>query len=189
MRFLLFILLVISIGSVCVPPGAATPPDMPAATFFPGPSRYSGFSMGNGESGVIAAGLIVMSTPSGGDVYVDGALLGRTPCTLAGLPAGVHIVTIRMNGYQDWTRAVRIRDRHTVNLNASLLSSDPIPFRTIAPRPTLPHTSITPLGTRFPCRRTILSLPGSTLIRPSITPLGTPIPVPTHYPFITRDRH
>jgi hypothetical protein len=174
------------ISCMCIPPVAATLPEMPNATFFPGFSFSPGFSMGNGESGVIAAGLIVVSTPSGGDVYVDGAMLGRTPCTLPGLPAGVHIVTIRMNGYKDWPRAVRIRDRHTVNLNASLLSSDPIPCRTIVPTPTLPHPSVTPLGTPVPVpTRYPFITPGSTLIHPSITPLGTPIPVPAQYPYNT----
>ncbi|MBP1930013.1 hypothetical protein J2741_002609, partial [Methanolinea mesophila] len=114
-----------------------------------------------------------MSIPSGADVYVDGAMLGRTPCTLPGLPAGIHLVTIRMDGYRDWTRAVHIRYRHTVNLNATLLSSDPIPCRTIVPRPTLPHPSITPVGTPIP----VPTIP--TLIHPSITPVGTPIHVPT----------
>jgi hypothetical protein len=185
MRSALFALCVLFIIGVCVPVAATLPPDMPTANFFPGFSLSPGYSMGNSESGVIAAGLIVMSTPSGGDVYVDGAMLGRTPCTLPGLPAGVHIVTIRMNGYQDWTRAVRIRDRHTVNLNASLLAYDPTPCRTIVPGPTLPHPSITPLGTPIPVpTRYHFVVPGSTLIHPSITPLGTLVPVPTRYHFV-----
>jgi hypothetical protein len=185
MKILLPVLIVICIGFVVLTPAAAIFPDEKSNVFlswFPFSSASPGTS---DESGVIAAGLIVISTPAGGDVYVDGALMGKTPCTLPGLPSGIHIVTIRMNGYKDRTRNIIIRDRHTVNLDAVLVPSMVTPVPTITGKPTLPRPSITPLGTPIPYRtHAPVIIPKPTLPRPSISPLGTPIPFHTHSPVI-----
>lgn len=178
MRPLLFVLLIISIGCAYFTPAVTAFPYSQPFSNISGIPFSSISSPVQGESGVIAAGLIVISTPPGGDVWVDGAVLGTTPCTLPGLPSGVHIVTIRMNGYTDWTRTVLIRDRHTINLDAALVPFEPTPCPTITPKPTLTHPSTTPLGTPIPIpTHSPFIFPKPTLTHPSITPLGTPIPV------------
>ncbi len=173
-------MLILCIGCVFIAPVFAALPYSPSSATLSAVPFTSALKSGQDEPGVIAAGLIVISTPPGGVVYVDGAELGITPCTLPGLPSGIHIVTIRKGGYNDWTRSVLIRDRHTVNLNADLVPSQGTPVPTVTPKPTLTHPSITPLGTPIPSFTTYPTFtPGPTVTRPSITPLGTPIPAPS----------
>ncbi len=55
----------------------------------------SGSSPGNGA-------LSVSSTPAGANIFVDNNFLGITPLTLKDIPAGSHVVMIRLAGYQDY---------------------------------------------------------------------------------------
>jgi len=55
----------------------------------------SGSSSGNGA-------LSVSSTPAGANIFVDNNFLGITPLTLKDIPAGSHVVMIRLAGYQDY---------------------------------------------------------------------------------------
>ncbi|MDP2797769.1 MAG: PEGA domain-containing protein, partial [Methanoregula sp.] len=47
-------------------------------------------------------GLSVSSTPSGANVFVDNNFMGITPLTLKEIPAGSHMVIVRLTGYQDY---------------------------------------------------------------------------------------
>jgi len=180
MKPLLLFLLIVCIGCASIAPAIAALPYSPSQPTVSVVLFSDTPGLWQDNSGVIAAGLIVISTPSGAEVLVDGAVPGTTPCTLPGLPSGVHIITIRMNGYKDWTRTVLIRDRHTVTLNAVLIPCQATPVPTISPKPTLTRPSITPPGTPIPSFTicpTLTTKP--TLTHPSITPLGTPIPAPS----------
>ncbi len=150
MRLFLIFLIILCIGCVSVATAYASLP----YSVSPATLSYVPFSDESSQRqdtpGVIAAGLIVISTPPGGEVFVDGELLGTTPCTLPGLSQGIHIVTIRTEGYMGWTRPILIRDRHTVNLNAELIPGQAKPVPTHTPKPTLTHPSITPVGTPIP---------------------------------------
>lgn len=48
----------------------------------------------------------IMSTPSGGEIYVDGKFFGNAPSDIA-LAAGEHIVKVTIGG-KEWSRAVQI---------------------------------------------------------------------------------
>jgi len=50
---------------------------------------------GNGE-------LSVSSTPSGANVFIDNNFVGITPLTIKEIPAGSHVVIVRLAGYQDY---------------------------------------------------------------------------------------
>ena len=52
--------------------------------------------------------LILESVPGGASVYVDGALNGTTPVTIRGIVTGVHAVTFRLAGYNDYTTKVTV---------------------------------------------------------------------------------
>ncbi len=67
-----------------------------------------------------AATVSIGSTPDGVDVYVDGQFVGNSPASLRMKP-GKHVVTAKMNGYQDWERELTVSGG-TVNLNAKLVS-------------------------------------------------------------------
>jgi hypothetical protein len=67
--------------------------------------------------------LSVVSTPSGAEVYIDGALRGRTPLTLS-LPEGRYGVELRLAGYETYRATVQVRRGETTRLEVRL---NPIP--------------------------------------------------------------
>jgi hypothetical protein len=48
------------------------------------------------------------SVPSGTSVYVDGSLQGTTPVLLRTLSTGSHSITLKLNGYREYTKTVTI---------------------------------------------------------------------------------
>lgn len=54
-----------------------------------------------------SASVTLQSDPAGAEIYLDGQLAGSTPSTLQ-IPAGQHQLSLRIDGYQDWTRDLRI---------------------------------------------------------------------------------
>ena len=59
------------------------------------------------------------SVPDSADVFVDGAFVGNCPATLK-LKAGKHAITIKMTGYNDWSREIKVDAGSDVHLNAVL---------------------------------------------------------------------
>ena len=88
----------------------------------------TGPEQGNGE-------LIVSSTPSGANVFVDNNFMGITPLTLKTIPVGSHVVMVRLTGYQDY--------QTTTTVNAGVPSTvvaglSPVTPTTAAKSGTLP---------------------------------------------------
>jgi hypothetical protein len=48
----------------------------------------------------------VSSNPSGSDVFIDNTYKGLTPLTLSAVPNGNHLLLVRSDGYQDYSRTV-----------------------------------------------------------------------------------
>jgi hypothetical protein len=71
------------------------------------------------QSAAAPAKVAVHSSPDGAEIYLDGQLIGSTPSTLE-LPAGTHELSVRLSGYQDWTRSMRILSGSEINLEAKL---------------------------------------------------------------------
>jgi hypothetical protein len=65
------------------------------------------------------AKVAIHSTPDGAEIYLDGQLIGSTPSTLE-LPSGTHDLSLRLSGYQDWTRSMRVLSGSEINLDAKL---------------------------------------------------------------------
>jgi hypothetical protein len=66
----------------------------------------------------------VTSTPGGAAVYLDGMDTGNvTPCTLSGVAAGDHVVTVKLPGYTDGSDALTVVDGETVDLELELVAS------------------------------------------------------------------
>jgi hypothetical protein len=63
--------------------------------------------------------IILVSTPTGGEVYVDGMFVGNTPANLK-LTAGEHFIRVFADGYNNWSRDVTVISDSEVNLSASL---------------------------------------------------------------------
>lgn len=65
------------------------------------------------------AKVAVHSNPDGAEIYLDGQLIGSTPSTVE-LPAGNHELSVRLAGYQDWNRSMKVLSGSEINLNATL---------------------------------------------------------------------
>lgn len=72
------------------------------------------------RSGQPPAQVIVRSDPEGADVYLDGSFVSSTPATLE-LPAGTYKVSVRLPGYADWQRELRVLAGSEITLNARLI--------------------------------------------------------------------
>lgn len=65
-------------------------------------------------------GLSVSSTPSGANVLIDNNFVGITPLTLKEVPAGSHVVTVELTGYQDYEITTQVNAGATSTVAAGL---------------------------------------------------------------------
>jgi hypothetical protein len=64
----------------------------------------------------------ISSDPGGADVFLDGSFVSSTPAVLR-LQAGTYKVAVKMSGYADWEREIKILPGAEVNLDARLSKS------------------------------------------------------------------
>ncbi|MFA5346712.1 MAG: PEGA domain-containing protein [Methanoregula sp.] len=89
--------------------------------------------------------LTVASTPPGADVYIDNAYKGLTQVGINAIPNGNHVISIRLDGYQDYSRTIVVMG-DTQTITAALVPK-PTPT-TIATTPVRPNGNGTlPQGT------------------------------------------
>lgn len=78
-------------------------------------------------------GLSVSSTPEGANVFVDNNFMGITPLTLTSVGAGSHVVTIRLDGYQDYTTTTPVNAGAVSTVSAALIKVTPTPRSAMLP--------------------------------------------------------
>jgi len=61
----------------------------------------------------------IASDPAGADVFLDGSFVSSTPAVLR-LQAGTYKVAVKISGYADWEREVKVLPGAEVNLTAKL---------------------------------------------------------------------
>jgi hypothetical protein len=61
----------------------------------------------------------VSSSPTGGDVLLDGNFVGNSPAVLK-LSSGKHTITVKMTGYAEWNREISVQSASEVQLTATL---------------------------------------------------------------------
>ncbi|NND71483.1 MAG: PEGA domain-containing protein [Rhodothermales bacterium] len=66
--------------------------------------------------------LVFRSTPPGALVLLDDVLVGTTPLTLEGVPAGNHNVSVKKDGYDDYTAEINVESSESFVLDATLAS-------------------------------------------------------------------
>jgi len=64
----------------------------------------------------------VTSTPTGAEVYLDGSYQGLTETAITGVSAGDHTLTLKKNGFQDYTTTVDVRSQTTSYVTATMQS-------------------------------------------------------------------
>ncbi len=67
--------------------------------------------------------LIFESNPEGAIVLLDEVLVGSTPLTLKGVPTGDHRITIKKNGFDDYSATINVQADESLVVNASLAST------------------------------------------------------------------
>lgn len=99
-------------------------------------AAYFKYTASNPSGGTIAFN----SNPSGAQIWIDGVNTGQvTPYTQTSVPIGTYSVTLKLSGYQEYTRSVSVTSGQTTVISATL---SPIPTGSIA-------VSSTPSGARI----------------------------------------
>ncbi len=62
----------------------------------------------------------ISSTPSGAEIYLDGAYKGTTPLSISGVTAGSHTIKLVKSGYNEYITSVYVEATKTATLFASL---------------------------------------------------------------------
>lgn len=62
----------------------------------------------------------VNSTPEGAEIFIDGAPTGQVSPARVQVPAGSHIIALRLNGYQLARRGIQASEGGTVNVTETL---------------------------------------------------------------------
>ena len=72
-------------------------------------------------------GLSVSSTPSAANVFLDNNFIGITPLTINEVGAGSHLLTLKEEGYQDYSTTIQVNTGATSTVAAVLLATTPTP--------------------------------------------------------------
>jgi hypothetical protein len=89
-------------------------------------------------SGSSAKGaLSVTSQPDGATVLLDNESIGTTPFSSDDIPAGNHRVTVRLNGYQDYSSGILVTPGTPRNVSAALQRSNSSLYAPLFPLTTL----------------------------------------------------
>jgi hypothetical protein len=67
----------------------------------------------------------ISSSPSGADIYLDGAYKDTTPKTISSVKVGSHTIKLEKSGYGDVTRNVTVRAGETANVYETLTELAP----------------------------------------------------------------
>jgi hypothetical protein len=73
-----------------------------------------------GSPGSQNGGLMVRSTPSDAQIYLDGVYYGTTPAVIGNVPPGVRTVTLKKEGYGDYTTKVTVFPNRIASVSANL---------------------------------------------------------------------
>ena len=83
----------------------------------------------------------VSSNPSGANIFVDNNFVGISPLTANEIAAGEHLVTFKMDGYQEYSTSALVTAGTTSTVSAALL-----PVTPVQKSPALILTAVASLG-------------------------------------------
>jgi hypothetical protein len=67
--------------------------------------------------------LSVQSLPQGASVFINNEYAGQTPLVLRAVPAGSRAVRLRLDGYDAWSRGVRVVANQSTTVRAQLMTA------------------------------------------------------------------
>jgi len=65
--------------------------------------------------------IFIDSVPQGASIYFDDNYYGITPATISNKPVGIHDITLKTDGYNNWVSQVQILKGKTVSTTATLI--------------------------------------------------------------------
>lgn len=71
-------------------------------------------------------GLAVSSTPAGANVFLDNVFIGISPLTMTSVAAGNHVVSIKLEGYQEYSVTTPVNTGAESTVSASLVPAVPV---------------------------------------------------------------
>ena len=74
-----------------------------------------------------AGSILVSSSPSGADIYLDGAYKSTTPATVSDVSPGAHALKLEKYGYVEWLTSVHVTSGVTESITAHLAPADVSP--------------------------------------------------------------
>ncbi|ACS33301.1 PEGA domain-containing protein [Thermococcus gammatolerans] len=118
--------------------------------------------------------LNVDSAPSGAEVYINRTYIGTTPLENYKLPPGKYTITIKKEGYEEYTKSVNIISGKATTLSASL-TVIPQPSSSTTTMTTSTQAATTPSSTSESKSQSTTTTPSSTSTKSSTTsrPIST----------------
>jgi len=97
---------------------------------------------------IVEAGTLeVTSSPSGADLYANGAYLGKTPFASAGVAAGTYDIRLDLEGYVEWTGTAVVTGDEVETVNAVFAPLVTFPISPVTSMPATQVTGTTPVTT------------------------------------------
>lgn len=78
-------------------------------------------------------GLTVTSTPAGANVFLDNAFVGISPLTMQTVTAGTHTVSMKLDGYQEYSVPTQVNSGAISTVSAALTKVVPTPKSSMVP--------------------------------------------------------
>ena len=125
--------------------------------------------------------ITVTSAPSGANIYIDNVYKGLSPATFTGVPNGNHVVLVKLDGYQDFTRSVTVTGDIRI-VHAALSRESVTPQTTYSPGQTPTASAQTPGHGSL----SITTTPAGALVYIDGTMMGV---TPTTIPMLSQGSH
>jgi len=85
-----------------------------------------GYRLNISERGIRKTGVLtVQAEPSSAQLYINGDSIGRTPRSRT-LDVGLHSVTVRRDGYKEWTKRIEIEEEKSTPVYPFLVLQEPL---------------------------------------------------------------
>ena len=67
--------------------------------------------------------VVITSSPTGAEVFIDGTFSGQTPEVAQGVATGLHNLTLSLNGYSTWSTMIQVQAGQTTQVTATLVQA------------------------------------------------------------------
>jgi len=118
----------------------------PALTSTPIPT-----STATSAPATIPNSISVTSSPIGASIYLeDGKYEGETPKILNDINQGSHTITLKLEGYEDWSKGIEVDPDKTISISPTLTPKPTSNSNVISTPSITPTSDITPASTETP---------------------------------------